>query len=708
MQISSQHRLFLSSILLIIGIFTAIELALKAPILDVKISMDTQTQQILISPKSLPTQALFADNSHLESIAGVPVRAALLIEEPDQLPTWAAYNQFMSEMAIIYQASLQGQVLAVVSGKTVVLPVRDRSVLDLPGLFWLQVVIAGLAFLIAAGVYAFKKQNAGAQQFFFAGFALGVSALSASVYSSREFILDGDWILMLSISNQLGAVFFTVALVALMAHYPKKLFHQFWVMPSILLAGLFSWLGFSLQLYPNPSGVYMATLVLFSMSFILAYSQWQLTRNMPVERASLKWYLLSIYLGTGLFAVFILIPVSLGIPAPTSQGVMFLVFLLMFIGIALGIIRYRLFDLDRWWFAAWGWFLGGLFLITLDALFIFGIGLNTETALVISLAVIGWLYFPARQWIMTKLFKSNEKQNDQLNLLIKRLFSAQNAEDLNRVWQNTLAETWHTLSVDEVTDKLNKSQITKDGQQLELPSLRDDKHLIFTHPNQGSRLFNKHDLETAELFYQIGQQALVGLKIRRQTIEEKNRIFSDLHDDVGAKLLSLLYKTADPDLNQITRSALQDLREIVSQPDASSANLNNQMQHWQQEMRLRLQDSKVKLHWTQNTIPNQMVSTLTLNHIMRILREATNNILKHAQSTEVWIDLHLTETNELQIGIKDNGLTQDPKEWVLGRGTRNIRHRSELLNGSATWYKVEPQGCHLILNLPLLPPSLER
>ena len=702
MKLSSQHRLFLSLLLLLAGIIGATKIALNAPMLDIRISQGPN-DTLLVSPTSPHTAALFAADSTIESLGSIPLNPQLLIEEPDQLPSWSEYNAVMHNMTQLAAESNAASLTAQIDGKAIILPVRERTLLDLPGLFWLQVSIAGLAFLIAAGVYSFRPKNAGAKHFFFAGLFIGISALSASVYSSREIILDGDTFLFLSRANQLGAVFFTAALVALLSQYPKPLFKGFRFTLLFYLLGLLGWLGFASQLYPDPSSVYAVVLLLFSISFVLAYKQWQKTRHSPVERASLKWYLLSIYIGTGLFAIFILIPVALGITPPASQGVMFLVFLAMFIGIALGIIRYRLFDLDRWWFNAWSWFLGGVFIIALDALLIMAIGLSTETALALSLALVGWIYFPLRQWLMAKLFKSAEKQNDHINRLIEKLFSAQTAQELSLFWQSTLAETWYTLSFEESIGKRHHSQIKGEGQILEVPHLSEDRYLIFSYPNQGSRLFNQEDLATAELFYQIGQQALAGLSVRQQAIEEKNRIFSDLHDDVGAKLLSILYKTEDPDLNEITRSALQDLREIVSQPDASRANLNEQVSRWQQEMRLRLKDAQIKLHWTQTQLPHQMVSTLTLNHIMRILREATNNIIKHAHASEVKVSLELAPDLRLNIQITDNGLSQDPQHWVLGRGTRNIRHRSQLLGGEATWQKAHPQGCQVNLILPFQP-----
>jgi len=60
----------------------------------------------------------------------------------------------------------------------------------------------------------------------------------------------------------------------------------------------------------------------------------------------------------------------------------------------------------------------------------------------------------------------------------------------------------------------------------------------------------------------FGQQ----LKLQRDNhlASERELVYRDLHDDLGARLLSLVFKSAHGEARDLARSALQDLRDIVS------------------------------------------------------------------------------------------------------------------------------------------------
>jgi len=70
-------------------------------------------------------------------------------------------------------------------------------------------------------------------------------------------------------------------------------------------------------------------------------------------------------------------------------------------------------------------------------------------------------------------------------------------------------------------------------------------------------------------------------------------------------------------------------------------------------------------------------------YLYRIIQEALNNTIKHAEATKV--DIQITETKEhFVLMIEDNGkgFDIDNKALGLGKGLLNIRERSILLNGS--------------------------
>ena len=74
----------------------------------------------------------------------------------------------------------------------------------------------------------------------------------------------------------------------------------FWLLDSFQINGFFF----------NHLGI----LLIFSLSFVFAFMQWRQTRDYPADRAALRWFLMTIYLGTGLFAGLIIIPAAIGLP----------------------------------------------------------------------------------------------------------------------------------------------------------------------------------------------------------------------------------------------------------------------------------------------------------------------------------------------------------------------------------------------------------
>jgi signal transduction histidine kinase len=88
--------------------------------------------------------------------------------------------------------------------------------------------------------------------------------------------------------------------------------------------------------------------------------------------------------------------------------------------------------------------------------------------------------------------------------------------------------------------------------------------------------------------------------------------------------------------------------------------------------------------------------------LFRIVQEVLNNILKHAQATQIDIDIY-TDKNELILSIKDNGKGFDVKEIEKskGLGWKNIFSRANLLNGEVFIQSDFEKGTSIQLNIGL-------
>lgn len=189
------------------------------------------------------------------------------------------------------------------------------------------------------------------------------------------------------------------------------------------------------------------------------------------------------------------------------------------------------------------------------------------------------------------------------------------------------------------------------------------------------------------------------LENEQAAIEERERIYRDLHDDLGAKLLSLVYRAANPATADLARSALQDLRDVVSRPSRSELKLPDLFADWHAETRQRLDLAGIRLHWQQpHGLADQTAAAQLAFHLGRVLREAVTNILKHAQAAQVYVDIDLN-ADHLVLNVRDDGDGCHPGQRA-GRGRRNMQRRVTTLGGEISWQAAEPHGCRVHVTVP--------
>lgn len=192
------------------------------------------------------------------------------------------------------------------------------------------------------------------------------------------------------------------------------------------------------------------------------------------------------------------------------------------------------------------------------------------------------------------------------------------------------------------------------------------------------------------------------LETEQAVSEERERIYRDLHDDVGAKLLSLVYRAATPQDADLARSALQDLRDVVSRTGAESFELDAVVADWRAECEKRLSEAGIRLDWRR--IGEQGDLRLTQPQALnlgRILREAVSNVIRHAGATLVRVELaHADRDLSLTIGDDGRGCA-DPGNGRAGRGLRNIEMRAARLGGRFRRESPAAGGCIIGVTLPL-------
>lgn len=196
-------------------------------------------------------------------------------------------------------------------------------------------------------------------------------------------------------------------------------------------------------------------------------------------------------------------------------------------------------------------------------------------------------------------------------------------------------------------------------------------------------------------------QHLQTLDQARAVAGERERIYRDLHDDVGAKLLSLVYRAGDADSADLARSALQDLRDVVSHTQHEQLTLEEALADWHVECDQRLGAMHIQLDWRQaDELPERILSQQEVVNLGRIMREAISNAMHHAKPQRVVVNIDYVLAH-LSIEVRDDGVGRGQAEWKPGRGLRNMELRAGELGGTLRWEEVEPQGCSVQCRIPL-------
>lgn len=380
-------------------------IAVRQPWLGLALSYDGSAGGAAILRSEGPAAAI-PDGTTLMAIAGRMDRLHFVpddftIEPASSIGTYENHGIFLARQERLSHILAAPEVLLDdAQGRTwTVSPRPSRPFTSLPADFWVQLFVGLFAWLIAAGIWAFRTGETSARYLLLSGFSTLMFAPLAAIYSTRELALPATLFRTINDLNFLGGSLFAASLLSLLLYYPRRL-APLWVGKAIV--GVFvAWF------VAQEVGVFelmtlarrLLVMIAVASTFFAAGMQWRITRADPIARAALQWFLLSWLVGVAVFAVFILLPQMFGIDTSAFQGYGFLLFLLVYGGLAFGILRFRLFDLGEWWVRVLGWIVTILVLVSLDLVFLLVLDLSTSASLALSLLACGLLWLPLRGWL---------------------------------------------------------------------------------------------------------------------------------------------------------------------------------------------------------------------------------------------------------------------------------------------------------------------
>ncbi|MCE9659611.1 MAG: hypothetical protein K8R60_13700 [Burkholderiales bacterium] len=182
------------------------------------------------------------------------------------------------------------------------------------------------------------------------------------------------------------------------------------------------------------------------------------------------------------------------------------------------------------------------------------------------------------------------------------------------------------------------------------------------------------------------------LLAERSAGRERERIYRDLHDNLGARLLSLVYGARDDRQRSLARDALSEMRTIVAASQVDVGELSDLAEEWRLEAELRCENAGQELAWSREG--DLHLSGRQRYQLERIVRELLSNALEHGQGRRIEVAWRVAaDLLELHVSDDGNGIPE-------GVAPEGVVARAADLDGHARWAARPGGGTEVLVGIP--------
>ena len=341
-----------------------------------------------------------------------------------------------------------------------------------------------------------------------------------------------------------------------------------------------------------------------------------------------------------------------------------------------------------------------------------GLDLDTGASLLLALASSAALYGLARHWLGQQVPGAEGMSAEGLFDSLYRVARAlePEPEHAERQIGALLREVFDPLEIEYTARTVTRIRITQDGSALVVPYPQigvdgappsATGSIVLRQARQGQRLFNADDRQLAErMIEQLSRAVAYDRAVERGRTEERTRLAQDLHDDIGARQLTLMYRAPNAEIEEYIRHTLQDLKTLTRGLAASNHRLSHAAAEWKADLSQRLNATGCDLRWSFSADRDLTLNVVQWSGLTRVIRELVNNIISHARATQVEVSVQI-DRGQLLLCIVDDGIGRSPGSWSHGLGLGGVRKRVKLLGGQVQWLEVQPRGIRCEVRAPL-------
>lgn len=213
------------------------------------------------------------------------------------------------------------------------------------------------------------------------------------------------------------------------------------------------------------------------------------------------------------------------------------------------------------------------------------------------------------------------------------------------------------------------------------------------------------------------ERQLALVRQEQAVLQERNRISSEMHDDLGSELTNIVIlsriagstlqvegEKAEP-LKKIDAAAtevISKMNEIIWALNPSNDSLEGLLNFLQRQFNDFLDFNEMDGHIIlPELIPDQTLKMAFRRNVVLMVKEYLHNVKKHAGASKVRAKIEI-ETNELKIEVEENGKGFNESDLkTTGNGLRNMRKRATDHGGSLIISSSPGNGSSLLIRLPL-------
>lgn len=307
--------------------------------------------------------------------------------------------------------------------------------------------------------------------------------------------------------------------------------------------------------------------------------------------------------------------------------------------------------------------------------------------------------------------------NQQLNIANANLQMASDSLQLSKQNETITNAALHSLKQEQEinllakekqikTLELSKKNNTLIALAVLIPLLILAGYFLYRHKKQKQETLLQQEL--------LKQQQLAVVAILEAEEKERKRIAAELHDGVGQTMTAAWFNmqsvlndnSNETHKKQVFENALKLIDESCKEIRIVSHNmmpnvllkkgLVNAVKDFLSQINKQGLNINIESDGLNKTIPAHIEAVL-----YRVIQESVNNVIKHANATQLFITLY-NEANGIDVMIEDDGKGFDRKHIKSdGIGLQNIESRIKYLNGEIEWDTSEGNGTVISIHIPI-------